>query len=53
MLMSSIVRFSLGIKDHRVVSTHLINNELRIELDAKKRLWPTAGSGKTIEVLGL
>ena len=37
MLMSSIVRFTLGIKDHRVVSSKLINNELRIELDAKKR----------------
>ena len=36
MLISSIVRLTLGIKDHRVVSTILINNELRIELDAKK-----------------
>ncbi len=37
MLVSSIVRFTLGIKDHRVVSTGLINNELRIELDVKRR----------------
>lgn len=36
MLMSSIVRLTLGIKDHRVVSIHLVNNELRIELDIKK-----------------
>lgn len=37
MLVSSIVRFTLGIKDHRVVSTKLTNNELRIELDVKRR----------------
>jgi transposase len=36
MLMSSIVRLTLGIKDHRVVATKLKSNELRIQLDAKK-----------------
>jgi len=37
MLVSSIVRLTLGIKDHRIVSTRLANNELRIELDVKKK----------------
>jgi transposase len=37
MLISSIVRFTLKITDHRVVSTRLVNNELRIQIDAKKR----------------
>jgi transposase len=36
MLVSSIVRLTLGIKDYRVVSTDLTNNELRIELEVKK-----------------
>jgi len=37
MLVESIVRFTLGIKDHRVVSVKFSHNELRVELDAKKR----------------
>jgi len=37
MLVSSIVRFTLGIKDHRVVSIKRTNNELRIELDVKRK----------------
>jgi transposase len=37
MLIESIVHFTLGIKDHRIVSVKLTKNELRIELDAKKR----------------
>lgn len=37
MLVESIVRFTLGIKDHRVVSVKLIGNELKIDLDAKRR----------------
>lgn len=36
MLISSIVRLTLGIKDHRVVSTTHAGNELHIALDAKK-----------------
>ena len=36
MLISSIVRLTLGIKDHRVVSTTLGNGELEIHLDAKR-----------------
>ena len=36
MLISSIVRLTLGIKDHRVVSTILANNELEIHLAAKR-----------------
>jgi len=37
MLIESIVRFTLGIKDHRVVFVEFSSNELRITLDAKKR----------------
>lgn len=37
MLISSIVRLTLGIKDHRIVSVELISNELRIHLAVKKR----------------
>jgi transposase len=37
MLIESIVRFTLGIKDHRIVSVTCIEQELRISLDAKKR----------------
>ena len=37
MLIESIVRFTLGVKDHRVLSVKLTGSELRIELDAKKR----------------
>jgi transposase len=37
MLIESIIRFTLGIKDHRIVSVEFIDNELRITLDAKKR----------------
>jgi len=37
MLIESIVRFTLGIKDHRVVSVKFEGNELRISLDARKR----------------
>jgi len=37
MLIESIVRFTLGIKDHRIVSVTYINNEPRITLDVKKR----------------
>ena len=37
MLVESIVRFTLGIKDHRVVSVKFSHNQLRIELNAKKR----------------
>lgn len=37
MLVESIVRFTLGIKDHRVVSIKFSHNKLRVELDAKKR----------------
>ncbi|MBW2065528.1 MAG: transposase, partial [Deltaproteobacteria bacterium] len=33
MLIESIVRFTLGIKDHRIVSVTYINNEPRITLD--------------------
>lgn len=40
MLISSIVRSTLGLKDHRVVSTPLVDNELQIKLEPKK--------GKTI-----
>jgi transposase len=36
MLMSSLIRLTLGIKDHRVVCVALAENELRVELDAKK-----------------
>jgi transposase len=36
MLISSIVRLTLGIKDHRVVSTTLGSNEFEIHLDAKR-----------------
>jgi hypothetical protein len=48
MLVSSIVRFTLGIKDHRVVSTNLIHNELRIKLDARTAILgicKTSGAG--------
>jgi transposase len=37
MLVESIVRLTLGIKDHRVVSVKLIEKQLKIELEAKKR----------------
>ena len=37
MLMESIIRFTLGIKDHRIVSVEFIDKELRITLDAKKK----------------
>lgn len=37
MLIESIVGFTLGIKDHRVVSIKFEDNELRISLDARKR----------------
>jgi transposase len=47
MLISSIVRLTLGIKDHRVVSTTLANNELKIHLDAKRgRKLPCAVCGR-------
>ena len=47
MLISSIVRLTLGIKDHRVVSTILGNNELEIHLDAKRgRRLPCAVCGR-------
>jgi len=36
MLIESIIRFTLQIKDHRIVSVKFIDNELRITLDAKK-----------------
>ena len=36
MLISSIVRSTLGLKDHRVVSTRLVGNELQIKLEPKK-----------------
>ena len=37
MLIESIVRFTLGVKDHRVVFAKLTGSELRIDLDVKKR----------------
>jgi len=37
MLVESIVRSTLGIKDHRVLSVKLTGSELRIDLDAKRR----------------
>lgn len=37
MLIESIVRFSLGIKDHRDVSVTFTSNELQISLDANRR----------------
>lgn len=37
MLLASMVRITLGIKDHRIVSTKFCDNHLRIELDVKKR----------------
>jgi len=37
MLVSTIVRLTLGVKDHRIVCSRLTANELRIELDVKKR----------------
>jgi len=37
MLIESIIRFTLGIKDPRIVSVEFIDNELSIALDAKKR----------------
>lgn len=47
MLVSSIVRLTFGIKDHRVVSTILANNELEIHLDAKRgRKLPCAVCGR-------
>jgi transposase len=36
MLVGSIVRFTLGIKDHRVVSVKLDGSALKVHLDAKK-----------------
>lgn len=51
MLVSSIVRMTLGIKDHRVVSTQLKNNEITIELDAKKgRRLPCSVCGRRSRV---
>ncbi len=47
MLISSIVRLTLRIKDHRVVCTTLGNNELEIHLDAKRgRKLPCAVCGR-------
>jgi len=37
MLIENIVRVTFGIKDHCVVSAHLNNDKLPIELDARKR----------------
>ena len=37
MLIETIVRFTLAVKDHRVVSARHTRGELRIELDVKKR----------------
>ncbi|MFQ6093838.1 MAG: ISL3 family transposase, partial [bacterium] len=49
MLISSIVRLTVGLKDHRVVCTRLTANELRIELDAKKgRKLPCSICGQRI-----
>jgi len=49
MLIESIIRFTLGIKDHCVVSANFSGNELRIELEAKKgRKLPCSVCGKRI-----
>ena len=37
MLIETIVRFTLAVKDHRVVCARLTRGELRIDLDVKKR----------------
>jgi transposase len=36
MLVASIVRLTLGLKDHRVVATEMVGNELHFHLDAKR-----------------
>lgn len=47
MLVESIVRFTLGIKDHRVVSAKLIGSELKVDLEAKRgRKLPCSICGK-------
>jgi hypothetical protein len=51
MLVETILRFTLGVKDHRITTTRFINNELWIELDVKKtRKLPCSVCGKQVHV---
>lgn len=51
MLIETIARFTLGVKDHRIATTRFAHNELWIELDVKKRRkLPCSVCGKRVHV---
>jgi len=51
MLIGSIVRFTLGIKNHRLVSDKLTGSELRIDIEAKaRRKLPCSVCGRRAQV---